>query len=342
MNYSDIIEKNIKSNSVSWWPQFAYHYTDVTNAASILDKGCLYSRVNVKKMGLMLNDNASRQVIDMTNTSVLSNVRFYFRPLTPTQYYNEGYKHPQLRYDNDTQANMPVPVFFLFDLSKLLSMKGVKFSEFKQAGRGSTLYDNVEDFSKFDFEKIYSNDFENFEECRAYRHAEILYPDCFKIDSCLRFVLCRNSVERNTLLNLIKEKNKKNYIYYRDKIKICRENMFYNNGLFITDCRYLDHILFVQFSDTYAKRKYTENQMRKNSVKNLKPLTLKIIFEWFKNSHECRYSETITDVNYSNISGIKVKIPIVDGATNLRTKIYIENDLVCYMEQSIEKAELIK
>ena len=49
MNYSDIIEKNIKSNSVSWWPQFAYHYTDVTNAASILDKGCLYSRVNVKK-----------------------------------------------------------------------------------------------------------------------------------------------------------------------------------------------------------------------------------------------------------------------------------------------------
>lgn len=103
----------------------------------------------------MLNDNASRQVIDMTNISVLSNVRFYFRPLTPTQYFNEGYKHPALRYDNDSKANVPVPIFFLFDLAKLLSFKGVKFSERRQAGRGADLCEGVEEFSKFDFKKIY-------------------------------------------------------------------------------------------------------------------------------------------------------------------------------------------
>ena len=87
----------------------------------------------------MLNDNASRQVIYMTNMSVLSNVRFYFRPLTPTQYYNEGYKHPAIRYDNDSEANIPVPIFFLFDLAKLLSLKGVKFSERRQSGGGQNL-----------------------------------------------------------------------------------------------------------------------------------------------------------------------------------------------------------
>ena len=68
----------------------------------------------------MRNDNASRQVIDMTNSGVVSKVRFYFRPLTPTQHYNEGYKHPALRYDQDENANVPVPIFLLFDLEKLL------------------------------------------------------------------------------------------------------------------------------------------------------------------------------------------------------------------------------
>lgn len=323
MKYSDIIENNTKKTPVSWWPKFAYHYTDVTNAANILNKKCLYSRINAEKMGLMLNDNASRQVIDMTRTSVLSNVRFYFRPLTPTQYYNEGYKHPEIRY-------------------RLLSMRGIKFSEMKQAGNGSAFYDDVEAFSKFDFRKIYSNDFEDLEKNKSFRHAEILYPDVFKIDSCLKFVLCRNAVERNTLLNLLKEKNYDSYIAYRDKIKICRKDMFYNNGLSIADCRYLDNYLYIQFSDTYEKKKYMKNQMNKRGIETLSLLKLKITLEWFIDNNACKYNEALTNVDYDDIRNIKVKVPIVDGATSICVRIYLENDLICNMEQSIAKSELIK
>lgn len=134
MNFSDIIKNNCENHcSVSWWPKFAFHYTDVTNAVSILSEGYLYSRADATQLKKMRNDNASRQVIDMTNPNIVSMVRFYFRPLTPTQYYNEGYKHPSLRYDGDENANTPVPVFFLFDLEQLLKLENVSFSETSQA-----------------------------------------------------------------------------------------------------------------------------------------------------------------------------------------------------------------
>ena len=70
MEYSDIIRDNCVNRSpVSWWPKFAFHYTDVTNAVSILNSGFLYSRADAAQMRVMKNDNASRQVIDMTGFS---------------------------------------------------------------------------------------------------------------------------------------------------------------------------------------------------------------------------------------------------------------------------------
>lgn len=92
MTYRDVIDRNCQEHSpVKWWPKYAYHYTDIANAVSILYSGCIYSRVHAKELGIMQNDNASKQVIDMTDHATKSSVRFYFRPLTPTQYYNEGY-----------------------------------------------------------------------------------------------------------------------------------------------------------------------------------------------------------------------------------------------------------
>ena len=202
MSYSDIILDNRFHHSpVRWWPKFAFHYTDVTNAVSILDSGMLFSRSNAEHLGLMHNDNASRQVIDMTQAEAQSCVRFYFRPLTPTQYYNEGFKHIQLRYDDDENANTPVPIFFLFDLAKLLSLPGVRFSEQKQAGYGSTLLQGEDDFAKMNFDYIYSIGPKNIGEMKPYRHAEILHQNSMPIDTCLRYIGCRNKVERLTLMN---------------------------------------------------------------------------------------------------------------------------------------------
>ena len=92
MSYEDIIRDNV--NDFGSQAFYAYHYTDATNAKNILTEGFLYSRQQVVARNLMRNDNASSGVISHTVDSSKDYVRFYFRPLTPTQFYNEGYKHP--------------------------------------------------------------------------------------------------------------------------------------------------------------------------------------------------------------------------------------------------------
>lgn len=341
MNYSEIIKENCEKHcSVTWWPKFAFHYTDVTNAVSILNTGYLYSRISAEKLKMMQNDNASRQVIDMTKPEAVANVRFYFRPLTPTQFYNEGYKHPSLRYDNDKDANVPVPVFFLFDLEKLLSMPETKFSEIAQSGYGAPLYSGVEAYSKLDFDKIYSCGYIT-PELVKYRHAELLYPNAFDIDHCLQAVLCRNSVEKITLMNLLKEKNSKNYYKYKPFIKIYNENLFMNNGLFVTGCTYHDNTVSISFADTYPQKYYTERQMRRNQINELSPINSRIEFDWFRKKDALLYHvEAEFKMDYI---GTKIKtfnLPRIKDAKDLFVKLFFEDKLMCYYQQTFSEMEL--
>ena len=197
MTFHDIIAENSLNHSpVNWWPRFAFHYTDVTNVVSILKTGCLYSRKEAIAKRLMLNDNASRQVIENTYNDATSIVRLYFRPLTPTQYYNEGYKHPDLRYDSDPNANTPVPVFLLFDLERLLKLKSTFFSEATLAGSGAKTKRGIDEFVKLKFDAIYSRGWENSEADRRYRHAEIGCESPLDLESNLCYIVCRNQIER--------------------------------------------------------------------------------------------------------------------------------------------------
>lgn len=264
MNYTEIIRDNCFNHSpVTWWPRYAFHYTDITNAVSILNTSMLFSRAKAEAMGVMRNDNASRQVIDMTKTEAISCVRFYFRPLTPTQYYNEGFKHPQLRYCDDQNANTPVPIFFLFDLEKLLSKPGVKFSNQKQAGNGSTLKSGVDSFATLNFDNVYSNNLENIVDTKSFRHAEILHPNSMCIDDCLETILCRNSIERISLLNMLKGINSFAFQKYQGIIKVGKRDVFEKNGLFVTDCTYGGNTVGITFSDPYARKNYTASMKRK-------------------------------------------------------------------------------
>lgn len=235
MEYRELIQKNSDCYSkIRWWPRFAFHFTDVRNAASILASGRMFSRAIAQNLNIMPNDNASKQVIDLTDSKVISNVRFYFRPQTPTQYYNEGYKHPSLRFLCDSNANVPVPVFLLFDLEKILSLPNVRFSETGQAGRGASLCSGVEAFSKLNFDYIYDNSSDRWTETKSYRHAEILIPDFFDIDERITGILCRNSIEQTTLLNLLREKaSRERYNRFKDIIRVYAKNTFYENGFFV-------------------------------------------------------------------------------------------------------------
>lgn len=344
MSYRNIIADNCKNHSVvSWWPRFAYHYTDITNAVNILSSGFIYSRLNAQQSGVMKNDNASRQVIDVTNFDTVSSVRFYFRPMTPTQYYNEGYKHYQLRYDNDTNANTPVPVFFLFDLEKILSKNGVKFSERGQAGNGSELFEGEEAFSKLNFDNIYSVGGQNIEEVKSYRHAEINYPGKIEIAEYISFILCRNEIEKTSLLNMLRKTNPKQFALYRNLIKVCKQDMFLKNGLFITDCRYYNRGIVIKFADTYNKKYYTSRQKAKNSVKKLTPVKLMLTVEWFNARRIVEQKQISTEIDYEEAKPVNLNGLIgAKEATSISIKVEIDGNTMCYIEQPIDSSVIIR
>ena len=35
MTYDEIIQNNVNLSKVHWWPKFAYHFTDISNALNI-------------------------------------------------------------------------------------------------------------------------------------------------------------------------------------------------------------------------------------------------------------------------------------------------------------------
>src|SRR5258708_34920581 len=75
----------------SWWPNYAFHFTDIRNAVLILKNGVLMSRASAQTLSEGFVDAASQQILDRTENTWKRYVRFYFRPKTPMLYVNEGF-----------------------------------------------------------------------------------------------------------------------------------------------------------------------------------------------------------------------------------------------------------
>ncbi len=331
MTFSEIVNRNQLTVPVKWWTKFAFHYTDISNALSILQSETLYSRLYVQEEHLMKNDNASYQVIDMTASNAQSYVRFYFRPLTPTQYYNEGYKHPQLRYCNDPNANVPVPVFFAFNLEKLMNDPKVRFSGLSQAGHGSIMRAGEEEFAKLPFDKIYSDGYAD-DEIIKYRHAELLYPNSYSISNSLEAILCRNEFEQSMLLSLLRKTNEKMFYKYKPLIKVCREKMFEKNGLFIQDIRLSGKTISFSFADTYEKQRYTNLMLQKNGIKTLEPIKTLFSFEWHNTRQILKKVSIESTLDYQKTGGFVFTLPMVDKATFMSVEVLAFGDLIGYKE----------
>lgn len=340
MTYEEIIENNCQNNSdIAWWPRFAFHYTDVLNAIGILKEECIYSRYDASQKSLMLNDNASRQVINMTHSGAQSDVRFYFRPLTPTQYHNEGFKHPSLRYCGDSNANVPVPVFFLFDLNLILQMQETKFSGQSLAGYGGDIYSGAENFNGLNFKQIYkTGSMQDPELEKKYRHAEIIYPGAFSIKESLRKIVCRNEMERATLLNLLRRENKKVFMQYKDYV-IVDSKCFENNGLFVIQCNYYADKVAVVYSQTANKYNYT-NRYKSNEDSKL-IVHARADFEWVHTTATISHLGCKYDFDYNGRNTIFTNLSKPNGATALYMKIYFEEKLMCYMCWQLAESALL-
>ena len=301
MNYTDVINQNIANHGN--WARYAYHYTDIVNAIRILSCGKLYSRKNAIRRGLMKNDNAGQNVLDHTVDVVKDYVRFYFRPLTPTQFYNEGYKFPDLRFGQN--ANVPLPVFFVFNLEKMLQNPNIRFSATSLAGYSpGSLKRGVDNFSALPFDNIYSYGFQENREMVKYRHAELVCPNEFEVDTCLEKIIFRNEMDLETfksysaLMNDMIGYDKKYFKLMQVEDKSLE--VFERNGLFVesveTSRRYKKTYyageyfcvdIKFKFADTPERRYYNSYALRKTSG-NPMPIQCRLLAddkEYFSKIH---------------------------------------------------------
>lgn len=320
MNWHEVIDRNCKAHSqIHWWPRFAFHFTDVMNAVSILDKGFIFCRADAASY--MANDNAAKRVIDLTKMSVQEYVRFYFRPLTPTQYYNEGYKHPQIQFQ---EANVPVPVFFIYDLAQMMEDPGFLFSEKTQAGHTEeTLAQGIDAFEKLSFDQIYSYGVESAGESKRFRQAELLYPHRWPVKRSLYRIVCRNQLEKELFLQLLREKNQEAASCYRSCITVFDEDLFYSNGLFMTDIQCSGDRLVLNFSDTWAKKEYMGTRMQWQGLPQLDPFPLVLLLTWKKGEHILEQKERLALFDYSWCALSFKGLPQIVEADALEIRVYI-------------------
>ncbi|MBI4285136.1 MAG: DUF4433 domain-containing protein, partial [Chloroflexi bacterium] len=194
----------------SRWPDFLFHFTDIRNAVSILQKGELLSREEAKRLNAMVTDSACQEIIANTDERLRDYVRLYFRPRTPTQFRNEGFRPVNQRWKG---AHCPVPIYFLFDSRSVLCRQDTLFSEGNLAA-GTELFGDASHFRAIPFEKVYhdSSVYEQEETSIIFhRHAEVAVPRRLDLSS-LRYIWCRSEAEYTTLLYLLNTNLKRQWV----------------------------------------------------------------------------------------------------------------------------------
>lgn len=231
---SDLVTKFLPYNC-DWWKDYIYHFSDVQNIANILESGYLYSRNMAILLDLMRNNNASEPVMNGTSNDIKNFVRFYFRPLTPTQFRNEGIRAKD-EIHIDHQAHCPIPVFLLFDSIKMLERKDSQFTYEGLASNNVEIYDTIEDFIQAPFKYIYHKgsynpDTEGF--IKKNRQAELIIPNQCDLKD-LNHIVCRTIAEKETLIDLLSPATLSKY---KEKIVVIKnsalQNMFIKKHLII-------------------------------------------------------------------------------------------------------------
>ncbi|BCJ87806.1 DUF4433 domain-containing protein [Effusibacillus dendaii] len=219
-------------DSRSWWPRFIFHFTNINNAVEILEKGKLFSRNKLKKTGGMVTDNASTEVIQQTDGRWKDFVRLYFRPRTPTQNRNEGYRPLAQR---KLQSHCPVPIYFMFDAKQLLSREDAYFSKGSLAAASTNIYSKAVDFKEIPFQLVYHDSwFEPHERASIIHHrqAEVVVKDELDLEN-LKHIWCRSEAEYKTLLNLLSPKTREKW---KSKIGGGKKgNLFFRDWIFVEE-----------------------------------------------------------------------------------------------------------
>ena len=315
---SSVVKSHLQSN-FQWWTDYIYHFSDIKNVASILNLGILKSRNAVLNAPtLNYNDNASLEVIAGTNQDVHNYVRFYFRPLTPTQYNNEGIKN--LDDANSNSAHCPIPVFLLFDTSILDDEHTLFTHESLASHYEVTIFNGLEDLVNAPLNHIYHTGpipQNERETVKKRRHAEVIIRNSCNLTH-LKKIVCRTNAEKEYLLSMLNQNTKTNYENYVSVIEEERINeMFFCKNLMIKQVNFDNQQIKIYFNKT-------ENINRRVIVKLLNKNTFEPIVNW---DTGIQSFNTYLDVNHC----LKLTLPInrIMNFSETGIAVYIDNRL-CY------------
>ena len=235
LNFIDKIEQQC-----SQWKGHIYHFSHIENAVDIIKNRKIQSRNKATIKG-----DAAGNVVHLRDDAH-DYARFYFRPHTPTQFYNEflgknttdGYYHRISGWVSWYEKarglgfpKCPIPIFFKFSLQEVL------FKNEKQCcisngnmQKGSTRFGGVEKMiNKFGFDDLYyipgqGATKEDYNKYRNYAQQEFLVKDELSFDDLSEFeIICPSDADRTLLINLLGQENRNIFS------KIVVDRSYYNN-----------------------------------------------------------------------------------------------------------------
>ena len=285
--------------------------------------------------GIMLNDNASRAVMEATNFENTYYGRLYFRPLTPTQYHNEGYKPISAR-KSDINASCPVPVFFCLSSVATLNYQGTQFAEKGIAGHRFDFKTGENAFANLNFSKIYHEgwyDTATDSDMKKYRHSEIIRQGGFPLEPLLKCILCRTQAEKETILYLLKSYSIRTYNSYKDRILYKPKlKCFWNNGIFIKRVYLAGDMLQVEFN---------EPELRYNGSEDKIPFQVAIDVQYKNRDGSILGGVTgHSSFDYCKIRSCVLRLEKINQCDSIRVRIQFDDAIMYENEIDLQEMEL--
>ena len=249
--FLDGLKKEAWLGANSWWPGYLFHFTDIQNAVSILREGALINRNESQARGLMKTDNASPEIIGNTAEVWKGYVRLYFRPRTPTQARNEGFRPPKQRYYN---SHCPVPIHFIFDSKAVLARPDVRFTAGNLAANPDVL-SAAADLEQIPFDRVYHDTplYASIPDAEKrnvvfHRQAEVIIPRQLDLGT-LRYIVCRSQAEYETFLHLLPQNAR---MRWRDKLIIdsSRKPVFLKDWTYVESADLSSSRMTLLFNET--------------------------------------------------------------------------------------------
>ena len=236
LTFIDKIEDQYSS-----WSGSIYHFSHIENAVGIIKNRKIQSRNRA-----IIHGDAAGNVVHR-RSDAHEYARFYFRPHTPTQFYNEFLgKNINDGYNNHSTGarvswyekarglgfpKCPIPVFFRFSIKEVL-LKNNNSCNISDGNMqtGATTFGPIElMIDKFGFEDLFYMPEqyatrEDYNKYRDYSQQEFLVKDELYFDDLIDFeIVCPSLSDKELLISLIGNENKDVFS------KIIVDGTYYNN-----------------------------------------------------------------------------------------------------------------